>query len=201
MTRARKFPSRTADPANESGLPERRLRLWRRRWVWLTAGALAVLFAGALIWFQPQKLLYDQRVDEVLPSAAADRSRPTGSVAPPQAAQPVELASGSFASREHQTVGTARVLRLSDGRVIVRFEGFSTSNGPVLVVWLTKNPALGPDEAFDDDYVSLGPLKGNIGDQNYAVPVDVDSTAYTSVVVWCDRFDVPFGAADLGSSR
>jgi hypothetical protein len=153
-----------------------------------------------LVWFQPQKLLYDQRVDEVLPSAAAEQSRPTGSVAPTQAAQPVELASGSFTAREHQTVGTARVLRLSDDRVIVRFEGFSTSNGPVLVVWLTKNPALGPDEAFDDDYVSLGPLKGNIGDQNYDVPGDVDSSAYTSVVVWCDRFDVPFGAADLDSS-
>jgi hypothetical protein len=84
--------------------------------------------------------------------------------------------------------------------VIVRFEGFSTSNGPHLVVWLSKNPALGPDDAFDDDYVSLGPLKGNIGDQNYAVPVEGDSTAYTSVVVWCDRFDVPFGAADLNPS-
>ncbi len=200
MTRARRFPGRTDEPATGSGPPGRRLRLWRRRWVRLTAGALAVLAAGTLVWFQPQKLLYDQRVDEVLPSAAAEQSRPTGSVAPTQAAQPVELASGSFTAREHQTVGTARVLRLSDDRVIVRFEGFSTSNGPVLVVWLTKNPALGPDEAFDDDYVDLGPLKGNIGDQNYVVPIDVDSAAYTSVVIWCDRFDVPFGAADLDSS-
>jgi hypothetical protein len=200
MTRARKFRGRTDEPATGSGPPGGRLRLWRRRWVRLTAGALAVLAAETLAWFQPQKLLYDERVDDVLPSAVAEQSRPTGSVAPMQAAQPVELASGSFTAREHQTVGTARVLRLSDDRVIVRFEGFSTSNGPVLVVWLTKNPALGPDEAFDDDYVSLGPLKGNIGDQNYDVPVDVDSSAYTSVVVWCDRFDVPFGAADLDSS-
>ncbi len=200
MTRARDFPGRTDEPATGSGLPEHRLPLWRRRWAWLTAGALAVLAAGTLLWFQPQKLLYDQRVDEVLPSAATEQSRPTGSAGPTQAAQPVELASGSFASREHPTVGSARVLRLSDDRVIVRFEGFSTSNGPLLVVWLSKNAALGPDEAFDDDYVSLGPLKGNIGDQNYAVPVDVDSTAYTSIVIWCDRFDVPFGAADLNLS-
>jgi hypothetical protein len=198
MTRARDASGRTADAG--TGVPEQRIPLWRRRWVRLTAGALAVLAAGTLVWFQPQKLLYDQRVDEVLPSAAAEPSPPTGPVAPTRAAEPVELASGSFASREHQTVGTARLLRLPDDRVIVRFEGFSTSNGPVLVVWLTKNPALGPDEAFDDDYVSLGPLKGNIGDQNYDVPVDVDSTAYTGVVVWCDRFDVPFGAADLDSS-
>jgi len=170
------------------------------RWVQLTAGALAVLAATTVVWFQPQKLLYDQRVDEELPSAIVELSPAPGSAAPTAAPGPVDLASGGFASREHETVGTARVLQLSDGRVIVRFEGFATSNGPVLVVWLTKNPALGSEEAFDDDYVSLGPLKGNIGDQNYVVPGDVDSTAYTSVVVWCDRFDVPFGAADLQPS-
>jgi Electron transfer DM13 len=200
MNSATDVPGRTDEPGTGSGLSEQRPRLWRRRWVWLTAGALAVLAAGTLIWFQPQKLLYDQRVDEAVPSLAAEPSRTPGSVAPPAAARPVELASGSFTSREHDTVGTARVLRLADDRVIVRFEGFATSNGPVLVVWLTRNPAVGPEEAFDDDYVSLGPLKGNIGDQNYAVPADVDSTAYTSVVVWCDRFDVPFGAAELHPS-
>ena len=43
----------------------------------------------------------------------------------------------------------------------------------------------------------LGALKGNIGDQNYEVPDGVDPTSYTSVVVWCDRFNVSFGAADL----
>jgi len=174
--------------------------VWRSKAVWLMAAALAVLAAATLVWFQPQKLLYDQRVDEASPSAVAEQPRPTGSAAARAAAEPVELASGSFASREHPTDGTARVLRLSDDRVIVRFEGFSTSNGPVLLVWLSKNPALGPIEAFDDDHVSLGPLKGNIGNQNYALPVGVDSTAYTSVVVWCDRFDVPFGAADLEPS-
>ncbi len=200
MTRARELPGRTEEPATGFGLPEERPRLWRRRWVWLTAGALALLAAVAVVWFQPQKLLYDQRVDEVLPSVAAESPPTPRSAAPTAAAGPVELASGSFASREHETVGTARVLRLPDDRVIVRFEGFATSNGPVLVVWLTKNAALGAEDAFDDDYVSLGPLKGNIGDQNYVIPADVDSTGYTSVVVWCDRFDVPFGAADLNPS-
>jgi hypothetical protein len=200
MTRAREFPGRTDAPTTGPGLSEQRPRLWRTRWVWLTTAALAVLAAATVVWFQPQKLLYDQRVDEVLPSAVAESSPTPGSAAPTAAAVPVELASGTFASREHETVGTARLLRLPDGRVMVRFEGFATSNGPVLVVWLTRNPALGPDEAFDDDHVNLGPLKGNIGDQNYTVPADVDSTAYTSVVVWCDRFDVPFGAADLDPS-
>ena len=200
MTRAEEVPGRLDEPATRSGPPRMRPRLRRRRWPWLIGGPLAALAVATVVWFQPQKLLYDQRVDEVLPSAVTEASSPPGSAASTAAAAPVELAAGSFTSREHETVGTARVLRLADDRVIVRFEGFATSNGPVLVVWLTKNPALGAEDAFDDDYVSLGPLKGNIGDQNYAVPADVDSTAYTSVVVWCDRFDVPFGAADLNPS-
>jgi hypothetical protein len=29
------------------------------------------------------------------------------------------------------------------------------------------------------------------------VPEDVDPGAYASVVIWCDRFDSAFGAADL----
>jgi hypothetical protein len=200
MARATKDPGRTDGPATGSRTSAHRPRLWRTKWVWLIAGALAILAAATVIWFQPQKLLYDQRVDEVLPSTVAEPPSTPGSAAPAPAAAQVELASGVFASREHETVGTARILRLSDDRVIVRFEGFATSNGPVLVVWLTKNRALGAADEFDDDYVSLGPLKGNIGDQNYLVPADVDSTAYSSVVVWCDRFDVPFGAVDLDPS-
>ncbi|NYJ03819.1 DM13 domain-containing protein [Petropleomorpha daqingensis] len=174
------------------------MALRRRTWIWLGAAVLVVLAAVTLIWFQPQKLFYDDRVNEALPSVAAEESAmPSGTASPSAPAGPVELATGTFISREHDTVGTAKVLQLPDGRVIVRFEGFETSNGPVLVVWLSKNQANGDDDAFDDDYVDLGPLKGNIGDQNYEVPDGVDATSYTSVVVWCDRFNVSFGAADL----
>jgi hypothetical protein len=186
------------DPPRDSPVttPERPGRGRRRRWIWLGAALLAAVVAVTLIWFQPQKLLYDQRVDEGLPSAAAPVS-PSGPAEASVETAPVALAGGTFLSREHPTRGTVRVLRLADGRVIVRFEGFATSNGPVLVVWLSKNPARGRDDAFDDDYVLLGPLKGNVGDQNYVVPPDVDVAAYTSVVVWCARFHVSFGAADL----
>jgi hypothetical protein len=156
-----------------------------------------VVVAVTLVWFQPQKLLYDHRVDEGLPTAAPASAAGAGSAT---AAPPAVLATGTFTSREHPTHGTAQVLRLAGGRVIVRLEDFATSNGPALVVWLSRNPAHGPDGAFDDHYVSLGPLKGNVGDQNYPVPAGVDATAYTSVVVWCARFHVSFGAADLGPS-
>ncbi len=167
----------------------------------VAAAVLVVLGAVTLIWFQPQKLFYDDTVDEALPSASAT-TEPTGSdeTASPAAAEPVELARGTFISREHETVGTARILRLADGQQILRLEGFETSNGPALFVYLSQNPADGEDGLFDDDYLDLGALKGNVGDQNYGIPAEVDPLGYTSVVVWCDRFSVSFGAADILAS-
>ena len=51
---------------------------------------------------------------------------------------------------------------------------------------------------FDDGaYVDLGSLKGNKGNQNYPIPADVDLSDLTSLSIWCDRFDVSFGAAEL----
>ena len=43
----------------------------RRTWIILAAAVLVVLGAVTLIWFQPQKLFYDNTVDEALPSATA----------------------------------------------------------------------------------------------------------------------------------
>jgi hypothetical protein len=40
-------------------------------------------------------------------------------------------------------------------------------------------------------------LKGNHGSQNYPLPPGLDLTRYTSVSIWCDRFEVSFGAAEL----
>ncbi len=73
----------------------------------------------------------------------------------------------------------------------------TTGDGPDLYLYLTRNPADGDEAAFDDDHVSLGRLKGNLGDQNYDVPGNVNLAALGTVVIWCDRFNSPFGAADL----
>ena len=85
---------------------------------------------------------------------------------------------------------------LNDGtdQRFLRFENFSTDNGPDLRVYLTVSDANGDSGAFDDDFVDLGVLKGNIGDQNYEIPTDVDLSVYDTVVVWCVRFSTPFTA-------
>lgn len=175
---------------------------------------LACALAFVLYWFQPHKLFIDERVDEALPTAEAgaapgetsgtDVPRPTTrdtTASSPTTtttdAGPVDIATGTFVSLDHGTSGTVRVLELADASRFVRFEGLDTDNGPDLFVYLSTNPASGPEQGFDDDYLDLGRLKGNQGDQNYELPPGTDLSRFQSVVIWCDRFDSAFGAADL----
>ncbi|MDT9698301.1 DM13 domain-containing protein [Streptomyces sp. P17] len=181
----------------------------------LIVGVLVVAVVGGgfgLYWFQPWKLWQDETVDEALPvavgtsapSATADPSAPSATADPSAPAGPRILARGELISQEHDTSGTVKLVRLADGSHVVRLENLDTSNGPDLRVWLTDAPVK-KDTAgwrvFDDGrYVSLGKLKGNKGSQNYVVPADLDLTQYSSVSIWCDRFDVSFGAAELAQA-
>ena len=109
-------------------------------------------------------------------------------------------AAGSFISRSHPTEGSARVLGDGSGQRFLRLEDFRTDNGPDLNVYLSAAPADASASDFDDDFVDLGDLKGNVGSQNYEIPVDVDLDRYATVAIWCVRFGVVFGAAELAAS-
>ena len=126
--------------------------------------------------------------------AAAGEPGPTPPV------QPMALASGAFVDGEHATSGTASILQLPDGSRYLRLENFSTSDGPDVQVWLTDKAAGGNDWGKYDDgvYLSLGELKATDGNQNYPIPADANLNAFTSVVIWCDRFNVAFGTAPIG---
>jgi hypothetical protein len=158
-------------------------RRGRRSLVLIGLAALLAVLAFVLVYFQPQKLFIDDHVDEAFPADTSGALRAERR--------------GTFASREHATSGTVTVYRLDDGRRVLRLEDLETSNGPALFVYLSANPADGPQAAFDAFYVDLGRLKGNIGSQNYEIPHTVDLGEIASVVIWCDRFDVAFGAAGL----
>jgi hypothetical protein len=113
----------------------------------------------------------------------------------------VLVASGDFITHEHETSGAARIVRDTDGGYRLELVGLRTSNGPDLRVWLTDQPVLEGTagwRVFDDgEWVELGRLKGNRGDQAYRIPADVDPDQFDSVSIWCKRFSVSFGAAPL----
>ncbi len=170
---------------------------------------LAILLTGAAVFlylFQPWALVVDKTVNEAAPAGvsadapAADKA-PAGGADNAAEAPPKVLATGEFISHEHDTAGSARIVALADGSRVLRLEGLDTSNGPDLHVWLTDAPVRQGRSGwgvFDDgQYVDLGKLKGNQGSHNYAIPASVDLDELTSISIWCDRFNVSFGAAQL----
>jgi electron transfer DM13 len=114
------------------------------------------------------------------------------------AEDPAKLASGRFHSNAHPTSGLATIYRLPDGGRVLRLTQFATSNGPDVRVYLVAaGDVQGEAAAKQAGIVDLGALKGNIGDQNYDVPADLDLSKYRAVSIWCRRFSVNFGAAPL----
>jgi hypothetical protein len=142
---------------------------------------------AVLAWyaFRPERLVVNRTVDETMPSTqGSSSSKP--------------LVSGQFYSILHPTAGTATIYQMGDGTRVLRFTGFSTSNGPDVHVYMVAS-----DDAKDiatvqhAGFVDLGVIKGNIGDQNYTLASDLDLAKYRAVSIWCKRFSVNFGAAAL----
>ena len=96
--------------------------------------------------------------------------------------------------------GTANLYALPNGKHVVRFEDFRTTNGPDLFVYLAKHPSpTTAGDVTDGGFLSLGKLKGNVGNQNYPIPAGTDVTEYGSVVIWCELFGVLFSPAALSA--
>jgi Electron transfer DM13 len=146
---------------------------------------VALALVGVAAWlvfgvFAVQLLVVDDKVDQPVPAF----DQPAG--------QPSTIATGMFASLDHETTGIAIVLGDGTEQRFLRFEDFETSNGPDLNVYLVNSST-----GDVSDFIDLGNLHGNIGNQNYEVPPDVDLDVYDAVVVWCVRFSSPFGRAEL----
>lgn len=90
----------------------------------------------------------------------------------------------------HNAEGQAKVIKLGDGSNFLRLEDFRSTNGPDLYVYLSTDKG-------NSDFVNLGRLKGNIGDQNYKIPEGADLSKYDTVLIWCQAFSVLFGSAEL----
>jgi electron transfer DM13 len=118
-----------------------------------------------------------------------------------QPAGPRQLAAGQFKGYAHETEGTAGVFDI-DGKRVLRLTNFKTSNGPDVHVYLVAAPnAMDNDTVKKAGFVDLGSMKGNVGDQNYDVPSNVDLAKYQAVTIWCARFNVNFATAPLVASN
>jgi len=89
----------------------------------------------------------------------------------------------------YNATGKAEII--SVGKIaFLRFENFQVTNGPGLHVYMTTS------DGDVTNGIDLGKLKGNIGDQNYALN-GVDTKIYNVVIIYSQPFHVYFAEAKL----
>ena len=93
----------------------------------------------------------------------------------------------------HDAQGVTYTIPLENGDNVLRLEDFKSTNGPDLYVYLST-------DKHASDFVNLGELKANSGNQNYEIPTDVDLDKYNTVLIWCKAFGVLFGSAELSTT-
>jgi hypothetical protein len=187
---------------------------------------LVVVVGGAVAWYLASPLLFDRTVDESFPSVApvegdaAQMPKEEGQAAEsqvpdttesmpdkmldeemPAGSQPVPVRQGQFRDADslHRGSGTSTIYQVAEGKYVLRFEDFSVTNGPDLHVLLAQNPS--PTGQSDlGEYVDLGKLKGNLGNQNYEISEVFVLTQFQSVVIYCQPFHVVFSVAPMTSA-
>ncbi len=156
----------------------------RRLLIVAVLAGLIGFIAGNAFWYLASPLWIDVAVSESVTAAETERL----------------LARGNFADADalHKGSGIAAIYEGTVGQRLLRLTDFEVTNGPDLKVWLVT--ATAPKSSAyvkNSEWVSLGRLKGNIGEQNYDIPADVEVSRFGAVVIWCERFSIFFSAASL----
>jgi hypothetical protein len=85
--------------------------------------------------------------------------------------------------------GSAKIY-LSGNGYYVSLGDFSVSSGPDLKVYLGK-------EYPPANFINLGALKNNTGNQQYTIPAPVDFSVYKYVLIHCQQYNHLFAYAEL----
>jgi len=140
--------------------------------------AIGVVVAGFAVYYG-HFLFTKKVVDESMPTELTE-----------------EVKRGAFNEIDfiHKGKGTALLYNIPNGKKLLRFEDFEVTNGPDLYVYLSKKED--PKEDIEKgDFISLGRLKGTVGNQNYEI--ENLPEGYKTVIIWCKQFSVLFSFAVL----
>ena len=108
----------------------------------LLFGSVIIILIALWAAFRPERLFVDAKVNESLESMGASAA---------MADKPLET--GTFHGVAHNGSGSAAILQLPDGRRVLRFTNFQTSNGPDVHVYLVA-----ANDANDSDTVKKAGL-------------------------------------------
>lgn len=148
---------------------------------WIIFLIIILVIILPVIWYLASPLFINKVVNEEMPSSENLESLENMNV----------LYTGSFIGADsfHKVKGEVKIISI-DGKNYLRLENFESTNGPDLKVYLSN-------DLEAKDYISLGELKGSIGNQNYEIPENVNFSNYKYVLIWCEKFSVLFGSSEL----
>jgi len=139
--------------------------------IWVGIGILLLGFA----YWTISPFFIVKEVHDVMPAQSVQ--------APPSQSVPV------IDTALHPAHGAVHIVE-TDGKTYLRYENYQTLNGPDLQIYLAK-------DIDAKEFVSLGKIRGTMGEVQYEVPKEVLLIDYPYVLTWCRAFGVLFNYADL----
>lgn len=175
--------------------------------------SLAIFAAAVVGWlafgfFGVQALFLDREVNEEIPQSVSQLiSGPAtdSNDSPGNGAGPELVGKGAFQQGDSTyTISGDAFLSRIEGQLTLTFRDFEVSNGPDLFVYAVKTASTDnktvKDTVANEDFVNLGALKGNIGNQSYPLEADLNPEEYQVIAIWCRRFSRNFGSVSLAAS-
>lgn len=177
----------------------------------LIRSASILIGGGIFLWllfgfFGVQAVFVDQTVNEEVSSVAmrAPEDPLVAATSTPmnEPVGPRLLAQSAFRQGDgtYTIRGTASILE-DGGKRTLALTDFDVTNGPDLFVYITSasstENATVKEAVGEGIFTNIAALKGNKGNQVYALPEDLVLNEDSIVTIWCRRFSRNFGSARL----
>jgi hypothetical protein len=109
---------------------------------------------------------------------------------------PMGGAHGMFAgAHDHKVSGSYSVTEQNGKQVLTLGPDFSLDGAPDPYIVLSGN-----EMGSGAGTLNLGRLKNKQGSASFALPAGTDLAKYTRVLVWCKKYNVTLGEADLATT-
>ena len=108
------------------------------------------------------------------------------------------LSQGRFVTvdRNHTTIGNVRLIEENGLRYLELADNFQTVSGPQVEVILHRQKQVGR-KVRERDYVTVASLQKIEGTQRYLLPASLELNDFGAVAIWCRRFNITFGYAQI----
>lgn len=97
---------------------------------------------------------------------------------------------GNFQKGPYGTVSGSVMIYQINGKLQLKLSNFSSTNGPDLKVYLSK-------EIQPVSFIRLGDLKSIMGNQVYDISGSPDFMQYKYALIHCEQYNHLFGSAEL----